>query len=97
MRINKTTDGKCSQAEFCKNGTVVVLDIVDIFRDFYLLCFPSSWLKHIIHLIFKLGDGSNSKNYWTTMIKTTFSKLYAMVLNMWLSEDWKRSKLGVNG
>jgi hypothetical protein len=62
--------------------------------------FHPSWSHHIINPIFKSSATSDPKNYGTIMTGHTFSKLYVVVLHMWLSNElewWNLTPKGQAG
>lgn len=75
----------------------LALDIVDFLSDVVCLGVPSSWSQHIIHLIFQLGTSFFQITIGILMIGHTFTKLFAMVLNMRLFEHFKRNNLRAKG
>ena len=98
MSSNKSTDEEGYQAEFFKHGLrVLVSYLVDLFNHVVREGFPPVWSHHITHLIHKSGATSDPNNYRTIMVGHTFSKLYATILHMKLSNDFEQRNLRACG
>jgi len=98
MSTNKAADEEGLQAEFLKHG-VWSLDsyITHLSNQGVCSKFPPSWTQHSINPIHKSGSSSHPNNYRTIMVGHTFSKLYAVVLHQWLSEELERRHLRARG
>jgi hypothetical protein len=91
MSNNKATHEEGFQAEFFEHGLhALVSHLDDLFNHVFRTGFPFAWLHRIIHLIHKSGPNSDPNNYKTIMVGHTFSKLYATVLHMKLSNELER-------
>lgn len=84
--------------QFLKHG-IHSLDfhIADLFNHVVCPSFHTSWFHHIIRPIFKLGVSLDSNNYKTIVIGNIFFKLYAVVLHLCLSDEFKRRHLKAIG
>ncbi|KAH9310215.1 hypothetical protein KI387_038126, partial [Taxus chinensis] len=87
MNSSRVADEEGFQAEFFKHGLDTLNSyLVDLFNQVVCTGFPKSWSHHIIHPIHKSGPTSDPNNYRMIMVGHTFSKLYATVLHMQISE-----------
>jgi hypothetical protein len=97
MSTNRAADEQGLQAEFLKHGIwFLESNIVDLLNQVVCSSFAPSKTQNIIHPIQK-SSSFDQNNYRIIMVGHTFSKLYAIVLHQWLSEELERHDLRARG
>ena len=98
MSSSTLADEEGYQAEFSKHGLCALVSyLVDLFNHVAREGFCPVWRHPIIDLIHNQGSTCDANNYRTIMVGHTFSKLYATVLHMKLSNDFEQRNLRARG
>eukprot|EP01018_Ginkgo_biloba_P024385 Gb_38872 [translate_table: standard] len=98
LQTSRAADVDGLQSEFLKYAaSTLCFPIANLFNEVIIHGFPPSWSSHLIHPIYKLGDPLDPNNYRTIMIGHTLSKLYATILDAYISSFVDNLKLRTHG
>jgi hypothetical protein len=98
MSTSRVVDKEGFQANFLEHCIDSLnFHIADLLNHVIYSGFLQAWSQDNISLIFKSRANLDPNNYRNLMLRYTFSKFYAIVLHLWLSNELKRRHLKAKG